>query len=75
VARSKGGLKQTTLYKKTVSFDFYGNDPEELKAVAAHARKTVPSHPLCIGGKKKRKVSVHGSESNTPTKVFDGLVG
>lgn len=74
VARKPGGM-QTAMYKKTVSMELYGNNPAELQQVAAHVRKEAASHDLVIGGKMKRKVSVACGASDTPTKVFDGVVG
>ena len=75
VARSTGRPRQTTLYKKTVTMDLYGNDPAELQKVAAEARKVTSSHELCVGGKTHRKVTVAHGPSDTPKKVFDGVVG
>jgi hypothetical protein len=75
VARSAGGMKQTTMYHKKVTIDLYGNDPAELTAVAASTRLAASSHALVVGGKTKRKVSVHHGDSMTPIKIFDGVVG
>lgn len=75
VARRPGGMKQTALYKKSVKMDLYGNNPAELQQVAAHIRSQASDHELVVGGKNKRKVSVAHGASDTPKKVFDGIVG
>lgn len=75
VARSGGRPRQTTMYKKSVTMDLYGNDPAELQKVAAVVRKAASGHDLCIGGKLGRRVTVSHGDSFTPKKVFDGVVG
>jgi hypothetical protein len=55
--------------------DLYGNDPAELTAVAAVARKAASSHEHCTGTKLGRKVTIDHGKSHTPRKVFDGVVG
>jgi hypothetical protein len=62
------------LYKKSITLDLYGNNPEELQSVAAFIYKNANEHDFVIGGKTKRKVTIF-HESIKPKKVFDGLVG
>jgi hypothetical protein len=74
VSRRPGGMKQTPMYKKIITMELYGTDPSELQIVAAAAHKGANSHPLCTGGKKARKVTVSKGNSDTPKKIFDGIV-
>lgn len=72
VSRGRGRPKQTAIYQKTMSLTLTGSNPKELQKVAASLHKS--SHPLTVGGKTKRKVTVKFDPSTTPTKIFDGVI-
>jgi len=63
--------KQTAIYEKEISLRLIGTSKEELQEVA-HAIHSL-GHPLTIGGKGRRKVTVTHT-STDPRKVFDGVI-
>lgn len=74
VPRKRGGMKGVALYQKIVKVQIVGTNPEELQQVAQSIHIAANVHPLVAGGKKRRKVFIGKSQSDIPTKVFEGLV-
>jgi len=60
----------TALFQKTLRISLVGNKENEINQVA-HAIHSL-NHPLTIGGRYKRKVTVSKLHSSDVIKIFDG---